>query len=98
MLKDMQTECLLAVGKFPNTVSGLMQWALHSVEAWCDGHDLSVNPDMTGFVVLTQIRKLPGLFDPHLFGTTLRCSTMTKYLISKSDPGCTADLEGIRGC
>jgi hypothetical protein len=24
--------CLLAVGKFPNTVSGLMQWALSTVE------------------------------------------------------------------
>jgi hypothetical protein len=25
---------LLAVGKFPNRISGLMQWALHSVEGW----------------------------------------------------------------
>ena len=24
--------CLLEVGKFPNTVSGLIQWALHTVE------------------------------------------------------------------
>jgi hypothetical protein len=39
--------CLVPVGKFPNTVSGLMQWALHSVEAWCDGYGLSVNPDKT---------------------------------------------------
>jgi len=23
--------CLLAVGKFPNMVSGLIQWALHTV-------------------------------------------------------------------
>ena len=27
--------CVLAVGKFPNTVSGLIQWALGTVEAWC---------------------------------------------------------------
>ena len=27
--------CLLAVGIFPNTVSGLMQWALLTVETWC---------------------------------------------------------------
>jgi hypothetical protein len=33
--------CLLAVGKFPNTVSELMQGALHTVEKRC----LSVNPD-----------------------------------------------------
>ena len=28
--------CLLVVGKFPNTVSGLTQWDLHTVEMWCD--------------------------------------------------------------
>jgi len=28
--------CLLAVGKFPNTVSGLMQWALSTIELWCN--------------------------------------------------------------
>jgi hypothetical protein len=27
--------CLLAVGKSPNMVSELIQWALHTVEAWC---------------------------------------------------------------
>jgi hypothetical protein len=53
MFKDMQITCLLAVGKFPNTVSGLMQCALHSVEVWCDGHGLSVNPDKTGLVTFT---------------------------------------------
>jgi len=42
--------CLLAVGKFPNTVSGLLQWALHTVELWCGGNGLSVNPDNTGLV------------------------------------------------
>jgi hypothetical protein len=56
--------CLLAVGKFLNTVAGLMQWTLHSVEAWCDGHGLSVNSDKTGLVALTRSRKLPGFFEP----------------------------------
>jgi len=27
--------CLLAVGKFPKAVSGLIQWVLHTVELWC---------------------------------------------------------------
>jgi hypothetical protein len=67
----MQITCLLAVGKFLNTVSGLMQWALHSVEAWCDGHGLSENPDKTGLVAFTQRRKLSGFFEPRLFGTIL---------------------------
>jgi hypothetical protein len=68
------------VGKFPNTVSGLMQWALHFVEVWCDGHGLSVNPNKTGLVAFTRRRKLPGFFEPRVFGTTLRRSGSTKYL------------------
>jgi hypothetical protein len=61
---------LLAVGKFQNTVSGLIQWALHAVEVWCDKLGLSVNPDKTGLVAFTRRRKLPGFFEPRLFGTT----------------------------
>jgi hypothetical protein len=80
MFKDMQMTCLLAVGKFPNTVPGLMQWAVHSVKVWCDGHGLSVNPDKTGLVAFTQRRQLPGFFEPQLFRMTLRCSRSTKYL------------------
>ena len=45
---------LLAVGKFPNMVSGLIQWALHTVEAWCDKLGLLVNPDKTELVVFTR--------------------------------------------
>jgi hypothetical protein len=52
--------CLPVVGKFPNTVSGLTQWALHTVEMWCDELGLSVNPDKTGLVAFMRRRKLPG--------------------------------------
>ena len=45
--------CLLAARKFPNTVSGLIQWVLHTVEMWCDILRLSVNPDNTGLVAFT---------------------------------------------
>jgi len=34
ILKDMRI-CLLMVGKFPNTISSLIQWAIHTVEM-CD--------------------------------------------------------------
>jgi len=60
--------CLLAVGKFPNTVSGLVQWALTTVEIWCNEVGLSVNPDKTGLVAFTRKRKLQGFFEPHFFG------------------------------
>ena len=72
--------CLLAVGKFPNKVSGLIQWALHTVELWCGGLGLSVNPDKTGLVAFIRKRKQTGLFEPRLFGRTLQHSTSVKYL------------------
>jgi hypothetical protein len=72
--------CLLAMGKFPNTVSGLMQWDLESVGDWCDGHGLTVNPYKTGLVAFTRRRKLPGFFEPRLYGTTMRLSESNKYL------------------
>jgi hypothetical protein len=45
--------CVPAVGKLPNMVSGLIPWALHTVEMWCDELGLSVNPDKTGLVAFT---------------------------------------------
>jgi hypothetical protein len=72
--------CLLAVGKFLNTVSGLIQWALCTAEAWCGELGLSVNPDKTGLVVFMRRRKLSGFFETRLFGRTLQRSMSVKYL------------------
>ena len=72
--------CLLAVGKFPNTVSELMQRALHTVEKWCSRVGLSVNPDKTNLVIFTRKRKLSGFFEPLFFGVTLHRSESVKYL------------------
>jgi len=72
--------CLLAVGKFPNTVSGLVQWALLTVETWCNEVGLSVNPDKTGLVACTRKRELQGFFEPHFFGVKLSLLGSVKYL------------------
>jgi hypothetical protein len=72
--------CLLAVGKFQNTVSGLIQWALHTAETWCAEAGLLVNPDNTGLIVFTRKRKFPGFFTPYFFVVTLRCCVLVKYL------------------
>jgi hypothetical protein len=72
--------CLLAVGKFPNTVLGLIQWALHTEETWCGEVGLLVNLDNTGLVLFMRKRKLPGFFAPHFFGVTLHCCVLVKYL------------------
>jgi hypothetical protein len=71
--------CLLAVGKFPNTVSGLIQMALGTAEKWCSEVGLSVNPDETGLVAFMR-RKLASFFEPRFFGRTLQCSGSVKYL------------------
>lgn len=71
---------LLAMGKFPNTLSGLMKWALLTVETWCNKVELSVNPDNTGFVAFTRKRKLLGFFEPQFFGVKLSLSGSVKYL------------------
>jgi len=72
--------CLLDVGKFPNTVSGLIRWALHTVEMWCDELGLSVNPDKTELFVFTRRSELPGFYEQRLFGMNLYRSMLVKYL------------------
>jgi hypothetical protein len=57
-----------------------MQWALLTVETWCNEVGLSVNPDKTEPVAFTRKRKLPGFFEPHIFGVTLSLSRLVKYL------------------
>ena len=54
--------CLLAVGIFPNMELGLMQWALHTVETWCNRVGLLV------LVVFARRRKIPNFFEPHFVG------------------------------
>ena len=72
--------CLLAVGKFPNMVSELMQWALSTIEIWCNEVGLLVNPGKTGLVAFTRKRKLQGFFEPHFFGVKLSLLGSVKYL------------------
>jgi len=86
--------CLLAVGNFPNTVSGLIHCALLTVEMWCDEVGLSVNLDKTEFVVFTRRRKLPGFFEPQFFW--LLYVALCRSSISGS-PKFSPDLEGASG-
>ena len=72
--------CLLAVGKFPNTVSGLIQGTLCTVEVWCGELGLSFNSEKTGLIAFMRRGKLRGFFEPRLFGRTLQCSMSVKYL------------------
>ena len=78
--KDTQMTRLLKVGKFPNMVSGLMQWAIPTVQTWCNKVRLSVNPPKTGIIAFTMKRKLPGFFESQFFGVKLSLSGSVKYL------------------
>jgi len=69
--------CLLAVGKFPNMVSGLMQ---ETIESWCSEIGLLVNPDKTELIVFTRKRNIFGFFERLFFGATLDNSMLVKYL------------------
>jgi hypothetical protein len=72
--------CLLVVGKFLNTVLGLIKWALRTVETWCEKVGLLVNPDKTRLIVFKRKGKLPGFYESHYFGVTLSRSMLVKYL------------------
>jgi hypothetical protein len=61
-------------------VSGLMQWALSTVEIWCSEVGLSVNPDNTGLIAFTRKRKLQGFFELQLSGVKLSLSGSVKYV------------------
>ena len=67
------------MGKFPNTVSGLMQWALSTVAIRCSDVGLSVNPDKVGLVAFTRKIKFRGFFE-RSFGVKLSLSGSVKYL------------------
>jgi hypothetical protein len=73
--------CLLAVGKFSNTVSELIQRALHTVEVWCNEDGLSVKPDKTDCVIFMRKMKIPGFFTPVFL--ELPCTVLCQKSISE---------------
>jgi hypothetical protein len=63
--------CLFAVGKFPNTMSGLTQWALLTVQTRCNEVGLLLYPNKTELVVFTRKKKHSGFFEPKFFSGLL---------------------------
>jgi hypothetical protein len=63
-----QMTCLLAVDKFPSTVSGLMHWALLTIETWFNEVGLTDNSDKSKLITFTRKRKLLDFFEPHFLG------------------------------
>jgi hypothetical protein len=52
---------ILINGKFPYTVSELLQTALCTAQKWCEKTNLSINPNNTVIIPFTRRREMKGL-------------------------------------
>jgi hypothetical protein len=78
---------ILINGKFPHTVSEVLQRALHIVQQWCERTNLSINPNKMVIIPFTRKRNTKGLKTPILFNTTIQLSSEVKYLGLTLDKG-----------
>jgi hypothetical protein len=71
---------ILIRGKFPNTVSELLQEVLSMVQQWCDRTQLCINPQKMVIVPFIRKKNLRGLKEPTLSRHSLQLSAEVKYL------------------
>src|SRR5690606_30824705 len=67
-------------GRYPDTVSELMQAAVSTLENWCLEKELSINPLKAEVMAFTRLRRLEGLNTPSMFGASLKKVSTVKYL------------------
>jgi hypothetical protein len=67
-------------GKFPSTVSEVLQNALKRLEDWFNRTKLSVNPNKTSTVPFTRLRNKGPIKEAFMFGSRMRLLTQVKYL------------------
>jgi hypothetical protein len=82
-------KAILINGKFPHTVSEVLQTALNTVQKWCEKTNLSINPNNTVIIPLTRKREIKGLKEPILFNKMIQLSSEVKYLGITLDKGLT---------
>jgi hypothetical protein len=80
-------------GKFPQTVSEVLQTALHTVQQWCERTKLSINPCKTVVIPFTRKRAIKGLKEPILFNKMIQLSNEVKYLGITLDKGLTWKMQ-----
>jgi hypothetical protein len=71
---------ILVSGRFPYTVSELLQEALSMVQQWLIELSLSINPQKMVIVPFTRKRDLRGLKESTCSGHKLQLTTEVKYL------------------
>jgi hypothetical protein len=79
---------ILINGKFPHTVSEVLQTALGTVQQWCDRTKLSINPK-EAVIPFTRKRNIKGLKQPILLNKIIQLSNEVKYLGITIDKGLT---------
>jgi len=57
---------ILNSGKIPNTVSELLQQVLSKEQQWCEGTQLTINPQNIMLFPFTSKREFRGLDEPNL--------------------------------
>jgi hypothetical protein len=78
---------ILINGKFPYTVSEVLQTTLCTVQKLCEKTGLSINPNKTVIIHFTRKRELKGLKEPSLFNKRIQLSSEVKYLGITLDKG-----------
>jgi hypothetical protein len=71
---------ILINGKFPQTVSEVVQIALCTVQQLCERTKLSINPNNTVFIPYTRKRNIKELRGPILFSKRIQLSSEVKYI------------------
>jgi hypothetical protein len=80
---------ILINGKFPQTLSEVLQTDLHTVQQWCERTKLSINPNKTVVIPFTRRRNTKGLREEILSGEKIQLSSEVKYLGITLDNGLT---------
>jgi hypothetical protein len=64
---------ILINGKFPQTMSEVLQTALGIVQQWCDRKNLSISLNEMVIMPFTRKRDIRGLKEPTLFNKQSSC-------------------------
>jgi hypothetical protein len=80
---------ILINGKFPQTVSEVLQTALCTVQQVYERTNLSINPNRMVILPFTRKRNIKGLKEQILFSKTIQLSSEVNYLGLKIDTGLT---------
>jgi hypothetical protein len=78
---------ILINGKFPQTVSEVLQTAQCTVQQWCERTKLTNDPNKTVVILFTRKRNIKGLREPILFSKRIQLSNEVKYLGVTLDKG-----------